>query len=741
LSMGNMTNKLTVGDVNINGTLTLSSANGGNIWVNGSWNRSSTGTFNPNFTSSTGVGRSVYFVGSNNATITANGGEVFPYLFMDKAAQSNSVSLLDSVTVIRTLNLVRGTLALGDKNLALLSNADYTAAVSEIVTPANIDITYGTGRFVHQRFIPSVSSPRRAWRLLTSPLSNSISIFDSWQNGGVYQAGKGTHITSPGATGPDGNGLDINATSGTSFRLWNPATQGYFNVTNTKTENISRGTGNSAANTGYFIFVRGDRETGMLDFGSTLTNSTTLSSRGKLQYGEQSFTDIATGFDKFTLIGNPFASPIDLNLVLNNSGNVNIQRKIYTWDSRANLVGGYVALSEDVPGDGAFIADPSYGRINQNIQSGQSFFVITDNAGTAPELKVLENDKVATTSASFMRPANVNSTVPNIRTNLYLLNTTDNTVTDADGASARFNATFCGCVNTQDNIKLTNVNETFGLMRNGSFLATERRPEPVAGDTLFMRLTRSTQRSYQLQVVPENMNPSLYAVLEDAYLNTSTVLNMTDTNRLNFVINADVLSQNQDRFRIVFGAAPIPVTFTNIKASARGNDIAVEWKVDNQINIASYQVEKSTDGRNFTKVNTTAAIGVNGSTATYNWLDVNAVTGANYYRIKSVGVTGLVEMSRIVKVTMGKGQPGISVYPNPVTDGVIGVQLNNLTQGIYSVRITNTLGQQLFIKQINHDGGSATETIVPEKRLPIGIYQLELLAPDKTRSVTQLIVE
>jgi len=62
----------------------------------------------------------------------------------------------------------------------------------------------------------------------------------------------------------------------------------------------------------------------------------------------------------------------------------------------------------------------------------------------------------------------------------------------------------------------------------------------------------------------------------------------------------------------------------------------VEWTVENEINTAEYEVEKSTDGRFFKKANTTAAASSNRGKNTYTWLDVNPVTGENYYRIRSM---------------------------------------------------------------------------------------------------------
>ncbi|WP_218029243.1 hypothetical protein, partial [Segetibacter aerophilus] len=137
-----------------------------------------------------------------------------------------------------------------------------------------------------ERYIPS----RRAWRLITAPLSNANTIRQAWQNNGVYTAGIGTFIT-----GPTGTGLDNS--NAYSLKTYNVGSQQLVDVSNT-TQSLSSATG-SADNKGYFLFVRGDRNPTNLT--PPNTNVTTLSSVGTLQTGTQTFSAAATA-NNFTLI-------------------------------------------------------------------------------------------------------------------------------------------------------------------------------------------------------------------------------------------------------------------------------------------------------------------------------------------------------------------------------------------------------------------------------------------------------
>jgi hypothetical protein len=80
----------------------------------------------------------------------------------------------------------------------------------------------------------------------------------------------------------------------------------------------------------------------------------------------------------------------------------------------------------------------------------------------------------------------------------------------------------------------------------------------------------------------------------------------------------------------------------------------------------------------------------------------------------------------------------IVVYPNPVQNGLLTLQLNNMPKGIYFVRLLNGLGQTILRKQINHSEGNSTETLRVNKLK--GSYMLEITNPDNFKSTTKLII-
>ncbi|MEJ7588044.1 MAG: T9SS type A sorting domain-containing protein [Ferruginibacter sp.] len=659
----------------------------------------------------------VSFVSGTNATTFNN---------LTVAKLAYGIALKSSVTVKNVLEVNGGNLYT-DSNLTLKSDAKLTARLAPVATGSQI-----IGKANVERYI----NAKRIWRLLTAPVTNSNTIYNSWQNKGLYFSGKGTLVTGPNPSAA--NGLDNSAQNTVSMKAFNYATQQFTKVLNTHVA-ISSGNNGRADNTAYFIFVRGDRNPANTNINNM--NTTTLTSSGTLQTGTQTFT--ATSVEGgYTLIGNPYASPVDFNNVTLN----NLVKRFYVWDAALNTAGGYLML-DDVTNTGVYTKSVLVGSQTKDIQSGQAFFVQTKDRKEA-SITFNESSKSVNTTNSVFRPLTPGNTTGagavELRTVLNLLND-DSTTIVADGAIAQFNEMFSSGVDLDDAAKFANSTENISLVRNNVLLTAERRPAPGYSDTLYFRLTNTTQRKYRLVFNADGINqPGMEGYLQDSYLGTSTLINLSGSTSVDFAINGETASAAISRFFMVFRPATVvlPVTISILKAYWENNDIAVEWKVENEINTIKYDVEKSTDGLMFSNVHTTNVSGSNNAYNTYSWLDVNPAQGNNFYRIRSYDKSGEVKYSSIVKVSIATRQEksGFSIYPNPVSGNVINLIMSNQPAGKYQVRLTNINGQSIFVKSIQTNGGNSTESLNTGAKLPAGIYQLEITGQDN-RNTQKVIVE
>ena len=307
----------------------------------------------------------------------------------------------------------------------------------------------------------------------------------------------------------------------------------------------------------------------------------------------------------------------------------------------------------------------------------------------------------------------------------------------ADGALVEYNSLFHDAVTNEDALKFTNINENISAYRYGKALAIERRPLIDVTDTLFFKIWKTTQRSYQLKLAPENIyHPDLMAYFQDSYLGTSNAISLLDTTVINFAIDGNAASAASNRFRIVFRpVAVLPVTFSSVKAFAVNNNVQVEWKAEGQANTIQFEVEKSINGSGFSHVNTT----LKNTSGSYSWLDENAVTGKNFYRIKSIDRDGSIKYSAVVSVMISKNTINFTIEPNPVKGNSISLHFANQPTGNYQFNLINSAGQLVYRNKLVISSSSTSQVLNINKILPAGIYQLQIAGLSGTETQKVII--
>jgi hypothetical protein len=664
--------------------------------------------------------------GHRDTTFSYIGGTKPISLFNLTVNKSGSGTALKSPVAVQNVLGVYSGILYPDSNLTLRSDSNLTARVDVVPAGANI-----IGKSIVERYFPK----RRAWRLVTSPLSATTSIYDAWQNKGVYVPGWHTSVTGPNPTGSSGNGLDASPQNNASMKTWNYNTQLLEPVLNTHVP-LSPGNDGNADNAGYFLFVRGDRTYN--NFYLPNTNNTTLSSNGNLQVGQQNFTASATD-GGYTLIGNPFASPIDFNAV----SRTNLVKRFYVWDPSLSVVGAYVML-DDLDNDGIFTKSINASSQNNHLQSSQAFFVQTKVNGAAG-ISFPESAKSSGNNKGLFRPAPVTDGAGTSQSMRVVLNLkeADGSLIVTDGVLVECNSMYSDSIDLDDALKFGNINENLSLLKYNRTLAAERRPVLTENDTLFFKLIRTTQRKYEFQIEPVDINdPALLAWFEDSYMNTSIPLALNQTSAVEFMVDANPASSANDRFKIVFKRAIVlPVSIIAVNAVAEHADIVVNWTVDNEINISSYEVERSLDATHFSAIAVKQAAADNTTQHQYVITDENPVAGYNFYRIKYIDETGAAKYSSVVKVKMGEIMASsINIFPNPVENNTIHLQFNNYATCRYHVRLLSEAGHVLYEDNVENFSSNGSASIHPATHLPAATYLLEIVGESNKKITKKVIV-
>lgn len=572
-----------------------------------------------------------------------------------------------------------------------------------------------------ERFIPK----RRAFRFISPSVTTTTSIKDNWMEGAVNpdintikdpHPGFGTNIT---GRNPAANGFDATITTNPSLFKYNTAIQRWDSVPNTN--------GFLLAGEAYSILVRGDRSTDMRTNNPDTTN-TILRATGKLFTGIYSPVLSSKSRD-YTFIGNPYASPVDFNKMWQNSTNVN--PSYYVWDPRLNTRGAYVSWNVVSNAKSNLASD-----VSKDIQPGQAVFVQTKDSSFASidfkeEYKSIGNTKVFGRDPSLISILSIQ----------LLLSANEAPGNCADGAVSFFSTNFSTSLSDEDSYKFTNSDENLAINHNDTSLSMEGRPQVTADDTIPLKIWQFRQKSYYLKLTANNFSPGLTAFVKDAYLHKETSVDLSSVTLFPFTVDTAVAASSaKDRFSVVFKHGSIlPLTLTNVKAYQKDNVIQVDWTAEAETNTESYEVEKSVDGQTFHKVTGVTAKGNNAVTQIYGWLDENANTGNNFYRIKIIEKSGAVKYSGTINVKVSSLNSSITISPNPVTGNVINLHFSNIEKGRYTVNIYNNLGQKMYNNVIKHTALSAIYTLELQKKIPKGVFRLAISKEDKTITKTLVI--
>lgn len=169
-------------------------------------------------------------------------------------------------------------------------------------------------------------------------------------------------------------------------------------------------------------------------------------------------------------------------------------------------------------------------------------------------------------------------------------------------------------------------------------------------------------------------------------------------------VNSTGLSNSANLSLIGLGGIVLPVSYTHIEARKDGSNAIVSWGTAQEKNNAGFDIERSADGKTFTKIGYERSHAVNGTSSEkleYSFTDAQPLAGTNFYRLKQINIDGKAEYSKIVSVMFGHSD-ATKLYPNPIKDRAF-VE----AAGVKSIEVFSVSGQKLNVPVIygasNHE--------------------------------------
>lgn len=157
----------------------------------------------------------------------------------------------------------------------------------------------------------------------------------------------------------------------------------------------------------------------------------------------------------------------------------------------------------------------------------------------------------------------------------------------------------------------------------------------------------------------------------------------------------------------------LPVRFSSFTIKAVSNGASLSWNIEAEENVREYEVERSVDGKSFSKIGSVAATG----TGSYSFGDGRMVAGASYYRIKSLSLNEQFNYSPILSLKNGKSSVVFKGFPT-LTHGLVTLQHDAATVSAI-INVSSIEGR--IIKSIIPASGTQ-QTIVDLTSVQPGVY-------------------
>ncbi|MGV3766445.1 MAG: T9SS type A sorting domain-containing protein [Chitinophagaceae bacterium] len=173
--------------------------------------------------------------------------------------------------------------------------------------------------------------------------------------------------------------------------------------------------------------------------------------------------------------------------------------------------------------------------------------------------------------------------------------------------------------------------------------------------------------------------------------------------------------------------APTPVKLSSFEAAEKNGKVYLKWTTEMELNHDYFEVEFSTDGRNFTAIDKIAGKGNASTQQQYSAIHTQPAAGFNFYRLKIVATDGSVEYSNVVKLNMGStlSVEQVKTYPNPFIDRInLDVKLERAQQ--VQVLLVDNAGKVMQSKSMQLSAGRHTVEVPNLAAYAKGIYTVIL---------------
>lgn len=240
----------------------------------------------------------------------------------------------------------------------------------------------------------------------------------------------------------------------------------------------------------------------------------------------------------------------------------------------------------------------------------------------------------------------------------------------------------------------------------------------------------------------------LVTITTSGYVLGTVTFNKTGSGVVNLSIDQTFTEVLDENFTLVIydglasnGSIVLPLEWLSFKATPittdGANKVALTWETASEKDVTNFNVERSDDGKVFTKIGASIPANNKVSKSSYTAYDDKPLSGVSYYRIRQTDVDGKTSVTKIESVTLNskKAVGKFTFYPNPIQKGT---PLSILTdvQGVYDFKVIDMTGKVMYNQKLQ---GNNIE--LKGLSLAAGTYLYEILSGEQRVSGKIFVAE
>jgi hypothetical protein len=174
--------------------------------------------------------------------------------------------------------------------------------------------------------------------------------------------------------------------------------------------------------------------------------------------------------------------------------------------------------------------------------------------------------------------------------------------------------------------------------------------------------------------------------------------------------------------------SPLPIELVSFNASLKSDIVELDWTTASELNNDFFTIERLNEEDDmFDQIATIKGSGTINEARSYQAYDFVPNIGKNYYRLKQTDFDGQFSYSKIVMVDFIETGEIVNIYPNPVNQQTLTIEVKQLKSGQQvPLQIRSMLGVHTFKASYTADSTGSIKVIIPVDQWSQGLYLVQI---------------